>query len=428
MLDRVSPELVILTIVFLKKLSIFEENKDAMLELGVVDRLLRYVRCNHDKTVQTALKLLFNLSFDPELRDLLVRNSLIPKLVELLKKPPFRALSLRILYHLSMDDRCKSMFTYTEAIPIVMQLVINFPQNHVAKELAALAVNLSLNARNAELMCQNRGLEALTTRVFRTRDPLLMKVIRNISLWTYTLQEDLVSDKMYKYRGMWAPFVVPLLELCVATDNHDFMIEALATLANLTPNDLPQKASWDRLVADHGVLPFLCKLLVPGFSQDDMLLEVVLFVSALALEPRCAPLLASSRILRTFHALFQEKQHDNELTLQLLYAFYRMLRHPETFDEILFGVGFVPDLLLAADAPNVEVRRMCDVLMDLIVDHDLSDTGVMGEFGRHIRQRRFEIHNAEYLEMLHDEAHSATARSRLGMRGGYGEPEDDDED
>lgn len=124
MMDRVTPELVILTLAFLKKLSIFEENKDAMVELAVVEKLVRYVRCNHDKTVQMALKLLFNLSFDPALRELLVKNSLIPKLVELLKKPPFRALSLRILYHLSMDDRCKSMFTYTEAIPIVMQLVV----------------------------------------------------------------------------------------------------------------------------------------------------------------------------------------------------------------------------------------------------------------------------------------------------------------
>ncbi|KAG6611436.1 Kinesin-associated protein [Phytophthora cinnamomi] len=426
LLDRVAPDLVILTITFLKKLSIFEENKDVMVDLTVVEKLVRYLNCNHDKTIQTALKLLFNLSFDPALREVLVRNSLIPKLVELLKKPPFRALSLRILYHLSIDDRCKSMFTYTEAIPIVMQLVINFPQNIVAKELAALAVNLSHNARNAELMCQNRGLEALATRVFRTRDPLLMKVIRNISLWSYTLQEDLVSDKAYKYRGMWAPFVVPFIELCLNTDNHDFSIEVLATLANMTPSDLPSKTSWDRLVVDHSLTPFLNKLLVPGFSQDDMILEVVLFVSALSLEPKCAPLLSSSRLVRTFHSLFQEKQHDNELTLQLLYAFYRMLRHPETFEEILFGVGFVPDLLLAADAPNIEVRRMCDVLMDLILDHDLNDGGTIGDFGHLIRQRRFEIHNAEYLEMIHAETQSVAYRKHHGMDDGGGKGDDDD--
>lgn len=287
-----------------------------------------------------------------------------------------------------------------------------------------MAVNLSHNARNAELMCQNRGLEALATRVFRMRDPLLMKVIRNISLWTYTLQEDLVSEKMYKYRGMWAPFIVPFIELCLNTDNHDFSIEVLGTLANMTPADLPTKTSWDRIVADQMLIPFLNKLLVPGFSQDDMVLEVVLFVSALVLEPKCAPLLSASRLIRTFHSLFQEKQHDNELMLQLLYAFYRMLRHPDTFDEIVFGAGFVPDLLLAADAPNIEVCRMCDVIMDLILDHDLSD-GTIGEFGQLIRQRRFEIHNAEYLEMIHEEAQSAAAyraRERLAMH------EDDEDD
>ncbi|KAG7401244.1 Kinesin-associated protein 3 [Phytophthora boehmeriae] len=424
LLDRVTPDLVILTITFLKKLSIFEENKDAMVELAVVEKLVRYVNCNHDKTIQTALKLLFNLSFDPALRESLVRNSLIPKLVELLKKPPFRALSLRILYHLSIDDRCKSMFTYTEALPIVMQLVINFPQNIVAKELAALAVNLSHNARNAELMCQNRGLEALASRVFRTRDPLLMKVIRNISLWSYTLQEDLVSDKTYKYRGMWAPFVVPFIELCINADNHDFSIEVLATLANMTPSDLPPKMSWERLVTDHSLIPFINKLLVPGFSQDDMILEAVLFVSTLSLEPKCAPLLSASRLVRTLHSLFQEKQHDNELTLQLLYAFYRMLRHPETFEEILFGAGFVPDLLLAADAPNIEVRRMCDVLMDLILDNDLSD-GRGGDFGHLIRQRRFEIHNAEYLEMIHAETQRASYRKHHGIDSGNDDDDDD---
>ncbi|CEG40929.1 kinesin-associated protein 3-like [Plasmopara halstedii] len=371
LLDRVAPDLVILTITFLKKLSIFEENKDAMVELMVVEKLL-YVKC-------------------------------------------------------FVDDRCKSMFTYTDAIPIVMQLVINFPQNVVAKELAALAVNLSHNARNAELMCQNRGLEALATRVFRTRDLLLMKVIRNISLWSYTLQEDLVSEKAYKYRAMWAPFVVPFIELCLNTDNHDFSIEVLATLANMTPNDLSSKTSWDILVTDHALIPLLNKFLVPGFSQDDMILEVVLFVSALALEPRCAPLLSSSRLIRTLHSLFQEKQHDRELTLQLLYAFYRMLRHPETFEEIVFGAGFVPDLLLVAESSNIEVRRMCDIVMDLILDHELNDNKTKGEFGHLICRRRFEIHNAEYLEMIHVEKHNTMLSKHRGMDHNGGKADDDDE-
>lgn len=104
-------------------------------------------------------------------------NGVIPKLVEFLKTPTHRDVVLRLLYHLSIDDKCKSMFTYTDAIPLVcvpvaiclchvacecilvvdcscqvLQLVIQFPGESVQRELIALAVNLTANQRNAEIM------------------------------------------------------------------------------------------------------------------------------------------------------------------------------------------------------------------------------------------------------------------------------------
>lgn len=63
-----------------------------------------------------------------------------------------------------------------KAMPIVMQLVLNFPQKMLAKELAALAINLSLNPRNAQMMASQRGLTHLVDRVTETKDPLIMKV------------------------------------------------------------------------------------------------------------------------------------------------------------------------------------------------------------------------------------------------------------
>ena len=46
------------------------------------------------------------------------------------------------------------MFSYTEALPLLMQLIVNWPQRVLAQELGALAVNVSHNSRNAENMCQ----------------------------------------------------------------------------------------------------------------------------------------------------------------------------------------------------------------------------------------------------------------------------------
>ncbi len=96
-------------------------------------------------------------------------NSLIPRLASLLKRAPFRATTLRLLYHLSIDDRYKSYFTYTDAIPLVMQLVINFPQPKLPKELVALAINLSLCGRNAEQMTKGRCLQLLVDRLHKTK-------------------------------------------------------------------------------------------------------------------------------------------------------------------------------------------------------------------------------------------------------------------
>lgn len=39
--------------------------------------------------------------------------------------------------------------SYTDAVPLLLKLIHSFPQRHVAKELGALAVNLSLHERNA---------------------------------------------------------------------------------------------------------------------------------------------------------------------------------------------------------------------------------------------------------------------------------------
>lgn len=152
MLDRNNPDLLFIVLNFLKKLSIFGENKTEMKENGIIDHLNRFIPCNNQMLLQIALRFLFNLSFDAEIRQQINESGLIPKLVEILKAPGFRALILKLLYHLSMEDKLKATFTYTECIPLVYQLIIHCPEPIVGKELVALAVNLTTNSRNAEII------------------------------------------------------------------------------------------------------------------------------------------------------------------------------------------------------------------------------------------------------------------------------------
>jgi hypothetical protein len=107
-----------------------------------------------DVLLLVTLRLLLNLSFDPTLRQQMVDRSMIPRVVELMKNPHFQHVSMALLYHISMDDKCKSMFTYTAAVPIILDFLLQVEDLHSAPELIALAVNLTQNQRNAEVLCE----------------------------------------------------------------------------------------------------------------------------------------------------------------------------------------------------------------------------------------------------------------------------------
>ena len=73
MLDRSNVELLILGTTFLKKLSIYKENKEKMAECKIVDKLAKFVPVRNDVLLMSVLRLLHNLSFDIQLRDDMVR-------------------------------------------------------------------------------------------------------------------------------------------------------------------------------------------------------------------------------------------------------------------------------------------------------------------------------------------------------------------
>lgn len=130
----------------------FEDNKDVikhihetmqsqmMGEKPVTYLLCKFVTCSSQQLILMALRMLFNLSFDKELREQMIKAGLLPKIVNQLKIPALRSKLLKLLYHLTMDDKSRAMFAYTEGIPLILGMIINFPQNVLAKELAALGV------------------------------------------------------------------------------------------------------------------------------------------------------------------------------------------------------------------------------------------------------------------------------------------------
>lgn len=192
-LERQNIDLLVLIVTFLKKLSIVRDNKDEMKELNVVEKLPRLLHSSHSDLIQATLKLIFNLSFDGQLRAKMVRVGLLPKLVQFLSDDKHHGIVTKILYHMSLDDKVKGVFTNTDCVALLTDMLLLNLNKKSDTDLVSLGINLALNKKCAQGMCENNRLRSLIERTFKYRDAMMMKMIRNISSHEHLRQYFAVS-------------------------------------------------------------------------------------------------------------------------------------------------------------------------------------------------------------------------------------------
>lgn len=380
MLDRDNLKLLEVAVAFLKKLSVFAENKNQMHQKeGVIEKLSRFLPCpHHAEFCMMLLRLIHNLSFDPSIRLQLDSLGYIPKLVMLLKVAPFRGISIRILYLLSSEDKCKSTFTYTECLPLVYILLIQFPEQKVGTELVALAINLVQNPRNAEVLSSGDQLASLLKRALSYQDELLMKLIRSIA----------AASKSEQVQTTLTGFAEELVRQALSTDDQEYLVELLGTLVHI---EMPNK--WPIFLRKTDLLNFLRQHLVVGFTEDDILLECLMLTGTVLSHSKCSRLVADSKIIANLHTLLSEKQDDDEMVYQLMYVFYRMLLYPETRAVILGPTQIVEYLLELLQDKNPRIRKMSDSVLAVVQDFDL-------QWKQEILAKRFQLHNHEWYEAM----------------------------
>uniref|UniRef100_A0A671URZ1 Kinesin-associated protein 3a n=1 Tax=Sparus aurata TaxID=8175 RepID=A0A671URZ1_SPAAU len=335
-LDREDEELLLVVVSFLKKLSIFLENKNDM-------KLARLLPCEHEELQSTTLRLLLNLSFDTSLRSQMVQAALVPKLSSLLGNL-FRQLSMCILYHISMDDRFKSMFADTDCIPQLMRMVFDCGEEKMDVELISLCINLAANKSDAQVICEGNGLKMLMKRALKLKDVLVMKMIRNL------------SQHNGPTKSLFLDHVGDLAAQITEDEAEEFVIECLGTLANLTIPDL----DWALVLKEYKLVPYLKDRLKPGSAEDDLILEVVIMIGTVSVDDSCAAMLAKSGIIPALIELLNEAP-----------AYLIDLMHDN----------------------NAEIRKVCNNTLDIIAEYD-------EEWGKKIQTEKFRWYNGQWLEMV----------------------------
>ncbi|CAL1282548.1 unnamed protein product [Larinioides sclopetarius] len=378
-LSREDPDLLSVVASFLLKLSVFIENKEDMENNNIAERVAHLVPHESSELLDTVLRLLLNLSFSLESRNSMVKCGLLQKLVNLLPVKSHQNEVLGILYHISFDDRCKSLFTYTDCIPLVVKMIVEYPDATLPKYLVALAVNLAANKRNAQLMCENDGLRHLVERAFKYQDCLVLKMIRNISQHDGPTKilfvgfADVFCEAVHRSTGK----------------NDDFIIECVGIMGNLTIPEL----DYEMLLFQYDLLGFMKKRLSQESCEDDMILEVIILAGTFSAEEVCASTLLESGIIKHVIEHLNAKQEDDEIVLHIVYLFYQLIYHRAT-REIIIKETQIPGYLLdLMHDKNTEIRKLCDRSLEIISEYN-------EEWAKKIQIEKFRWHNCQWLEMI----------------------------
>lgn len=375
-LDRQNIDLLLLVVTFLKKLSIVRDNKDDMLELNAVEKLPRLLQSSHADLVQGTLKLLFNLSFDGRIRASMIRAGLLPKLIGYLNDEKHHGVVLKILYHLSLDDNVKSMFTYSaDCVALVTDMLLLNLNQKSDTDLVALAINLALNKRNAQIMVENNRLHTLMSRAFKYGDVLLMKLMRNMS-------------HHENVRPYFVDFVGDLAKILTMSHDEAFVVECVGILGNLTLTDL----DYAQLLQNFDLVRWI-KNVLAGSAKDDLVLDTIVFLGTCACDEACAVLICRAEIMLAIIELLKAKQEDDEIVLQIVFVFQQVLRHESTRQYIIRETEAPAYLIDLMHDKNPEIRKVCDYCLDIVACTD-------AEWAGRIKLENFRNHNAQWLSMV----------------------------
>ncbi|EFC44901.1 hypothetical protein NAEGRDRAFT_79669 [Naegleria gruberi] len=389
-LDSENPELLCVLVTFLRKLSIFQENRREMLDAGLMFKFEDIFQYDNIILLNESMRLIVNVTFDPQLRKDVI--PLVPKFIELLRFPDHFEYCVKLLYQLSQDEEFSKLRISSDTLPfILLEFVAEYPGTRVSKELIALAINVTLQEQLAVKMClHNNGLTRLLERLVRTRDPFLAKMIRNISQHTQLAIQ-------------FKPFVNDILGICSKAENDELVVELLGMLGNMSNSNV---ISFSQLFKQFDLVAFLFNFLkkgvktrsslvnsltnVEGDKDDDILLESIILLGNAISDDESAALVANSPMIITLCNIFIEKQEDDEIVLQTMYTFYKMLLFGPTREGLMSQHHIIKVIIELYQDENEQIASTSDMMLDIICECD-------GQWTDIIKRKKYFLYNEKWL-------------------------------
>lgn len=415
LLSRQHEDLLFSTLNALHKLTIFEQNKDVL--IGEMPRFVELLGHPADEVFSMALRLCYNLSFDARGRAALAEQSaVVPHLMHAVQHQSTHKVALKLLYHMTLDPPVRSSLIRTS--PHLPSLALQLARSKEQEpEAVALLVNLAADEAAACLILAEDSFMAVSLKAFKHKNIGMLKVVRHIT--SHTASRSILLDVMGGGDSSSYAWLVQLVQMVKATaaDRHDVLVEVLGILAALDCPEVP----WVDL-CEAGLLEPLLRLLMVGFAEDDVVLEAVMLLSLLALDPPAAALLPSSKVIGLLPDLLAAKSGDADLLVQLLFLVQCLLMLEETRDVLLQETD-VP--LHIMDLVRSSSQSEAIELLDLILAVE-SRAYHEPRWTRRIQECKFKLHNQEWLAACNGqdpERSPSLDASKRSMNSGWGSTE-----
>ena len=415
-LGRQNINLLLELLIFLKKLSMFAVNKDTMIKNGILEKVMDLFKIGHPLIWKFNIDLLFNLSFDQKFRlKFLEKKEYFMNINELFKKnKEYRSIIIRFFYNLSLEEKSMPLFYESDCLLILNELIIKFPENLIAAELAALTLNLVTYPLNAKKIASKGRIKALIERALKFSDFHLIKIVKNILKYS---DDDEANDDTLDDHSVISEIVEEYIDdyfmkiLKTKSEGNEFLIETIEILSYI-------ETDWYERLDKHKLIHFFEKELKEN-RYDDLLIAVIQFLGNVASQPDCSGPIAQSSIINLLYFTFQKKIDNYDIVFGIIYTLYQLMAFDKTRELIIANEDLINFVISCLKCNNEQIIFISTNFLEIVqlFNNKWSDI---------IKAQKFELFKNEANQFLKMKAQQLQEGRKM-IQGGANYYDDEDD-
>ena len=397
-MGRININLLLEVLLFLKKLSIIQINKDAMIRGKIFEKMMKVFEIRHPFIWAINLQIFFNLSFDHGFRmEVISKPEAFYQLTSFFKLTDFRSNILRIFYNFSLEEKALPLFYNSETIFIIYELLDKFPEKIIGSELAALTLNLIKYPPNAQKLAENGRVKNLIERVLKNSDYELMKIIK-------TIIENCNSDSNINdiYDNYVDDHFMPIITSKEESD--EYLIETIHLLSYVN-------SDWESKLDKFNLIKIFEKHLKIQ-NYDDFLLAIISFFGNVASDKGCSGPIAKSKIIPLLNQILIKKMDNLNIVFNIILALYQMLPWKDTRALIIKNEDLIKFVLNCLKLPNEQINFISMRFLEIVQIYET-------KWSEKIKKEKFRLYNNDLINKIKDVQNKFQLMSDYLEQGGF---------